>query len=220
MRRMTIRTWSILNLKIALVIHMLRSRSTTLNRTASTTHTKWQSDGHLTGLINKGSSLSSPTAHGLTETWIRGFARCLAEEFSSVYVLHLRGNARTSGERRRSEGGNVFGGGSRAPVSIMILVKNPNATHDGCKIHYRDIGDYLTREQKLEALTEAVSIKGISDWQTITPNTDYDWIDQRSEAFDQFYPLGSQDAKAGKADDAIFRLYSRGLSNWQRCIHL
>ena len=42
----------------------------------------------------------------------------------------------------------------------MILVKNPNATHDGCKIHYRDIGDYLTREQKLEALTEAVSIKG------------------------------------------------------------
>ena len=60
----------------------------------------------------------------------------------------------------RAEGGNVFGGGSRAPVAIMIFVKNPNATHDGCKIHYRDIGDYLTREQKLEALREAVSIKG------------------------------------------------------------
>ena len=60
----------------------------------------------------------------------------------------------------RREGGKVFGGGSRAPVAITILVKNPNATHEGCKIHYRDIGDYLTREQKLEALTEAVSIKG------------------------------------------------------------
>ena len=142
-----------------------------------------------------------------------GVRACLAEEFSSVHVLHLRGNARTSGERRRAEGGNVFGSGSRAPVAIMILVKNPNATHEGCKIHYRDIGDYLTREQKLEALTsEAVSIKGISDWQMITPDEHNDWIDQRSEAFDEFYPLGSEDAKAGNADDAIFGLYSRGLA--------
>ena len=150
-------------------------------------------------------------------SWIDGNAdsgvrACLAEEFSAVHVLHLRGNARTSGERRRSEGGNVFGGGSRAPVAITIFVKNPNATHDGCKIHYRDIGDYLTREQKLEALTEAVSIKGFSDWQTITPDEHNDWIDQRSEAFDEFYPLGSEDAKAGRADNAIFRLYSLGLA--------
>lgn len=149
-------------------------------------------------------------------SWIDGNAdsgvrACLAEEFSSIYVLHLRGNARTSGERRRAEGGNVFGGGSRAPVAITILVKNPNAIHDGCKIHYRDIGDYLARDQKLEALQEAVSIKGFSDWQPITPNKYYDWIDQRSDAFSNFYPLGSENTKAGKADDAIFRLYLRGL---------
>ena len=81
----------------------------------------------------------------------------------------------------------------------MILVKNPNATHDGCKIHYRDIGDYLTRQQKLEALTEAVSIKGISDWQTITPNEDYDWVGQRSEAFglSSIYSIGGNRGKAG-----------------------
>ena len=150
-------------------------------------------------------------------SWIDGNAdsgvrACLAEEFSSIHVLHLRGNAYTSGERRRTEGGNVFGSGSRTPVTITLLVKNPNATHEGCKIHYRDIGDYLTREQKLEALTEAVSIKGFSDWQVIKPNAHYDWIDQRSEAFDEFYPLGSEDAKAGRADNAIFRLYSLGLA--------
>ena len=141
-----------------------------------------------------------------------GIRACLAEEFSSVYVLHLRGNARTSGERRRAEGGNVFGGGSRAPVAITILVKNPDDTHDGCKIHYHDIGDYLTRQEKLEALREAVSIKGISDWQAITPDKSYDWVDQRSDAFSEFYPLGTKEAKAGRADDAIFRLYSRGLA--------
>ena len=63
----------------------------------------------------------------------------------------------------------------------------------------------------MEALREAVSIKGFNDWQTITPDKHQDWIDQRNEAFDQFYPLGSEDTKSGKADDAIFRLYSLGL---------
>ncbi|MDE0017093.1 MAG: damage-inducible protein, partial [Candidatus Poribacteria bacterium] len=83
--------------------------------------------------------------------------------------------------------------------------------HEGCYIHYRDIGDYLTREEKLKALNDAKSIKGFSDWQTIKPNKHYDWIDQRSEAFTEFYPLGTKEAKADKADDAIFRLYSQGV---------
>ena len=139
-----------------------------------------------------------------------GIRACLAEEFSSICVLNLRGNARTSGEQRRSEGGNVFGSGSRAPVAITILVKNPNATHEGCKIHYRDIGDYLTREDKLEALRDAVSMKRFSDWEAITPNKHYDWIDQRNEAFAEFYPIGSQDAREGRADNVIFKLFSTG----------
>ena len=139
-----------------------------------------------------------------------GIRACLAEEFSSVYLLNLRGNARTSGERRRAESGNVFGGGSRAPVAITLFVRNPNSTHEGCKIQYRDIGDYLTREQKLEALREAVSINGFGDWQTIKPNAHHDWIDQRSNAFAQFYPIGSQDARAGRADNVIFKLFSPG----------
>ena len=141
-----------------------------------------------------------------------GVRACLAEEFSSIHVLHLRGNARTSGERRRAEGGNVFGGGSRAPVAITLLVKNPDSIHKGCHIHYRDIGDYLTREEKLDALSKAISTKGFSDWQTIVPNKHHDWIGQRSEAFQQFYPMGSKDARADKADETIFELYSRGLA--------
>ncbi len=140
-----------------------------------------------------------------------GIRACFAEEFSSIYVLNLRGNQRTQGERSRCEGGKVFGSGSRAPVAITILVKNPNAAHNGCLIRYCDIGSYLSREQKLEALHDAQSISGFSDWQKITPDKHYDWIGQRSEAFARFYPMGSKETKAGKADNAIFRLYSQGL---------
>ena len=150
-------------------------------------------------------------------SWIDGNAdsgvrACLAEEFSAIHVLHLRGNQRTQGERSRREGGKVFGSGSRAPVAVMILVKNPNATHEGCKIQYRDIGDYLTREEKLETLHEKESISGFTDWETITPDKHHDWIGQRNEAFAKFFPLGTKEGKSGEIDDTIFGLYSLGLA--------
>ena len=68
-----------------------------------------------------------------------GVRACLADEFSAIYVLNLRGNQRTSGERSRREGGKVFGQGSRAPVAITVLVRKPE--HEGCRILYRDTGD-------------------------------------------------------------------------------
>ena len=139
-----------------------------------------------------------------------GVRACLAEEFSGIYVLNLRGNARTSGEKRRAEGDNAFGQGSRAPVAITVLVRNPNAAHEGCRILYRDIGDYLNREEKLAILREAGSIAGIDDWQEIAPDRHHDWIGQRDEAFQTLYPLGSKAAKAGQSDEAIFELYSYG----------
>ena len=139
-----------------------------------------------------------------------GVRACLAEEFSSIYVLNLRGNARTSGKLRREEGDNVFGQGSRAPVAITILVRNPDAAHSGCHIRYRDVGDYLKREEKLAILRKAGSIAGIEDWRTIEPDRHHDWIGQRSDAFQRLYPMGSKGAKAGKAGDAIFKLYSNG----------
>ena len=139
-----------------------------------------------------------------------GVRACLAEEFTSIHVLNLRGNARTSGGRRRAEGDNVFGQGSRAPVALTVLVRNPDAAHDGCRILYRDVGDHLTREEKLAFLRKAGSIAGIDDWREIAPDRHHDWIGQRSEAFQALYPLGSKDAKAGRTDEAVFTLFSNG----------
>ena len=139
-----------------------------------------------------------------------GIRACLVKEFSSVHVLHLRGNARTSGERRRAESGNVFGGSSRAPVTLSILIKKPEATAEECKIPLPRYWRLSPREEKLKTLSQAVSIKGFNDWQAITPNKHYDWVDQRSDAFAEFYPIGTKEAKSGRAGDAIFKLFSSG----------
>ena len=167
---------------------------------------RWASDRigkqGVVALVTNGSWIS-----GNVDSGVRA---CLADEFTSMYVLNLRGNARTSGELRRAERDNVFGQGSRAPVAITILIRNPQSSHDGCRILYRDIGDYLKREEKLKILREAKSIAGIDDWRTIAPDPYHDWIDQRSEAFQSLYPVGSKSTKAGKSEEAIFKLYSNG----------
>jgi predicted helicase len=135
-----------------------------------------------------------------------GFRKVLAEEFSSIWCLNLRGNARMSGEQRQKERGNVFGQGSRTPVAITLLVKNPDRPGPAT-IYYYDIGDYLSREEKLAKITKFSDICGV-EWQQITPNHAGDWINQRSELFETFVPLGD---KKAKADGALFTTYSQGV---------
>ena len=142
----------------------------------------------------------------------QGFRAYLPKEFSSIYALNLLGDAKIYGEDGRYQGEGVFGSATQSPVAITILVKNPNATNDNCLIHYRDIGSNLKRKKKLETLQEARSILGFSDWQIIKPDTHHDWIGQRSEVFAEYYPLGTKEAKAGRTDNAVFQLYSLGLS--------
>lgn len=140
-----------------------------------------------------------------------GVRKCLAEEFSDLYVFHLRGNARTSGEERRTEGGNIFEEGSRSPIAISILVKNPKAVTRG-NIFFHDIGDYLTREQKLERLRSFQSIEGVEQaghWQKIEPNQYHEWINQRDESFSEFMSMGS---KKAQKEAVFFDIHSRGLA--------
>ncbi len=95
-------------------------------------------------------------------------------------------------------------------MAITVLVRNPKADREDCRILYRDVGDYLTREDKLAFLREKGSIMGIDDWKEIAPDRHHDWIGQRSEEFGKLYPIGSKDAKAGKTEEAIFSLFSNG----------
>lgn len=139
-------------------------------------------DGGIVAFISNGSWLDGNAQDG--------FRACLESEFSDVYVLNLRGNQRTSGELSRKEGGKIFGGGSRTPISITFLVKNPAKTTQRATIHYHDIGDYLTRKQKLDLIKKFKTIHSRSiDWQIIEPTDRHDWINQRDGLFDTLIPL-------------------------------
>jgi predicted helicase len=167
---------------------------------------RWASDrindAGVIGFVSNGGFIDANAADGLR--------KCLAEEFSSIYIFHLRGNQRTSGERSRKEGGKIFGSGSRAPIAISLLVKNPGSKEHG-KIYFHDIGDYLTREQKLEKIAELASINGITainGWQQIIPDQHNDWFNQRDNSFNNYISLGN---KKDKKAIAVFNNYSNGV---------
>jgi predicted helicase len=139
-----------------------------------------------------------------------GFRKTIEKEFSSIWVFNLRGNQRTSGELSRREGGKIFGSGSRAPIAITFLVKNPDAKNKKATIHYHDIGDYLSREEKLKIITEFGSVRNPKmTWKTIEPNEHGDWINHRNDAFDSFIPL-APDKKFDSHSKSFFIAQSLG----------
>ena len=140
-----------------------------------------------------------------------GMRKCLAEEFSDLYIFHLRGDIRknilSKGVAR--EGQNVFGSGSMTGISIAIMVKSTSDKKRGV-IHFQDIGLDLTTTEKLDAIRSFKSIDGItgkSGWQLIKPDSKNDWLDQVDRSFDKFPILG---AKRGE-EEGLFGNYSSGV---------
>src|SRR5690606_35902350 len=87
------------------------------------------------------------------------------------------------------------------------LVKNPKAEAHG-QIHFHDIGDYLSREDKLERIVSYASVAGIPAWQQIVPDEHGDWLKQRDNSFGQFIVLGDKD---DRTSEVLFENYTRGL---------
>jgi predicted helicase len=162
---------------------------------------KWASlrikDRGVIAFVTNGGWLESNSADGMRLS--------LAEEFTNIYVLNLRGNQRTAGEQSRREGGKVFGGGSRATVAISLFVKDP-ARPRPATIHYADIGEYLNREEKLTRLSAGQSVALMAATE-IEPNQHGDWLSMRRDDFGKFLAIGD---KTGGS--AVFGLFSLGLA--------
>lgn len=145
----------------------------------------------------------------VTGNSLDGLRKCLVDEFSSIHVFHLRGNARTKGERRRKEKDNVFGQQSKSPIAITVLVKNPTSEARG-SIRFHDIGDYLGREEKLSIVKRFGSIGGINKidgWKPIVPDQHGDWLSQRSVDFGNFIKVASKE----RGEQAVFADLSSGI---------
>ena len=163
---------------------------------------RWASDR----IDNKGVIGFITNAGWLTSVAGSGIRACFREEFSKIYVFNLRGDQRgTIGVQSRKEGGKFFGGGSRAPIAITLLIKDPTQ-EPPAEIRYYDIGDYLSTEQKREKLVALRSIKNIA-WQSLQTDDFNDWLNHRDFRYADFIPLFEKGT--GKSQ-AIFESTSPG----------
>lgn len=161
--------------------------STTLSKGLYDSYIKafrWASD-RLTnqgviGFVTNGNYLNTNSADGLRAG--------LYEEFNHLYIFNLRGDQRTLGEQSRREGGKIFGSGSRTPVAISILVKDGSDSHE---LHYYDIGDYLSQKEKLNIIENFSDISYIA-WNTIQPDENNDWLNQRDTNYQKYTKLAGE----------------------------
>ncbi|GAA6884770.1 DEAD/DEAH box helicase family protein [Helicobacter pylori] len=154
-------------------------------------------DKGVVGFVVNGSFIDSKSGDG--------FRKCVAQDFAHLYVLNLRGNARTSGEERKKEGDGIFDSGSRATIAIIFFVKDKSVTNN--TIHYYDIGDYLKREAKLNLLANFENLDSVP-FEKITPNNKGDWINQREDEFEKLIPL-KRDKKL--QNPSVFDINSGGV---------
>jgi predicted helicase len=144
---------------------------------------RWSTDrldenGGIIGFVTNGGWLDNSA--------MSGFRLTLEQEFNKIYVLNLRGNALSAGEYRRKEGGNVFGEGTKTPVTMIFLLKNK--VKEKCKIYYYDIGDYLSKKEKLNKISEFKNLTKL-EFSELIPNESGDWINQRSDGFNGLIEL-------------------------------
>lgn len=134
-----------------------------------------------------------------------GMRKALLEEFSNIYVINLKGQIRRrTREQAIVEGGNVFD--IMTGVAITLLVKDEGFSEKGT-LHYLDIGDKLSKKEKIEKLSGWKSIASIlDDFSEIVPNEKGDWINQRDSNFDELVKIGDK-----RSDDALFIDYTGGI---------
>lgn len=130
-----------------------------------------------------------------------GVRLSMAGDFTDLYLFNLRGNMRSS--NWRAEGGQIFGSGSQTTIAVIIGVKDPSKT--SFSLNYTQTPDGADRDEKL-SIVNSCAIETIN-WQTIEPNKEGDWLNQRSEEFETWPVLGS----AKTSEIKFFATHSRGV---------
>ena len=190
----------------------VKSSNATLKRSVYDSYVRairWATDkvnsnpkGGVVSFITNGSFIDRGSMDGLRHH--------LEKDFTSLYILNLRGDIKSAirGHDRslaQREGGNIFGQNCTNSVAISFLVKNPSK--ESCEISYCDIGDSLSQKEKLQKIKDFKNIFEIKDWQKVIPNRHNDWINQRDENYKNFISMGNK----SNPEDTLFKLYSMGV---------
>jgi len=146
-----------------------------------------------------------------------GLRNCLANDFTHIYHLDCKGNAHTSGERRRAEGGNIFRDQIRVGIGITVLVRRgkvtDSSTSQTADIYYHALPDYARNDAKLNAMTVFGNLATVP-WREQAPDTRGNWLTEgmRPE-FDSYISIGTKEAKAlDQESKVVFKTYSLGVS--------
>jgi len=140
-----------------------------------------------------------------------GFRKVVADEFNEIYIIDMKGDARTSGEERRRQGGNIFSDKIRVGVAVYFLLRKEGM--EGCKIFYNCIDDYTKAEAKKSYLRDN-KFQDLN-FEHIVPDNKNTWIKQNVSNWDALLPIGTSGTKhtnINQAENAIFKFFSLGIS--------
>ncbi|QOV21876.1 type ISP restriction/modification enzyme [Anabaenopsis elenkinii] len=140
-----------------------------------------------------------------------GFRKCIQDDFSFAYFLDLGGNVRAISGKDGifiSEKHTIFGKSAMTGIVICFLVRDSNSP--GCRIFYsHPFHIHELRDNKITYLAENKFNQ--IPFEHITPDKKYNWINQTDNDFDSLLPVVDKGVKAGKAQEAVFKLFSSGL---------
>jgi predicted helicase len=144
-----------------------------------------------------------------------GMRAHLVREFSAIYHLNLKGNARSTAERRRREGGNVFDDAIRVSVGITFLVKK-KGSRPPAKVYVHSVDDYLSGQEKQRILETAGAASKLAFEERHVRAGD-PWLSAAGvREFQTFPPLGLRRSAGtpgpSHATKAIFGAFSLGVS--------
>jgi predicted helicase len=141
----------------------------------------------------------------LDATAFDGVRLAMQKEFNYIYCIDLGGDI-TNKQDKSLLTGNVFG--IKTGVAIIFLIKKENT--DLSKLFYYKLSDDFDKAEKLTKIS-SLKIESV-EFEKINPDEKNKWLNQTDNDFDSLLPLLDKNIKAGKGEQAIFRLFSRGIA--------
>ncbi len=143
-----------------------------------------------------------------------GMRKHLTQDFTKICHIDLKGNARTAGERRQKEGGNIFEDQIRVGVGISFFIKKAGVNSEETEVWIYSVDDYLKSRKKRDILTEFGAYPNLPMKQAAI-DAKHTWLTEGHHAeYETFIPIGTREAKMAKGGDGkvLFKRYSLGVA--------